>query len=373
MRKWAVGLAIGLTLAACGGSSTAQTRHPSPSPSPSKSRSPSPVATPGSTPTTSPVISGPLGILSTYGGSSPTYVVSLIGPDGKVTAASAAVTVPANVTCGDTAGGVVPQPISASNTRVYYMDAGGVVRFLTPNGDSGRATSVPTGASTRSMFSVSPDDTRIVVIVEQFKTGGASTRMYIEDLNGGGNHIELYTESGSYGLWPIGWHGSMVVVAKVPTCTQGGGPACCGPIEYHVVDASTAVRSVTMGSSTCQVFVGYPVPAGGVCSTSAQINVLDWAGNTTRSYSASGQWLAYLSPSGSQVAQVTFGASTDTLILGADRVFKGLQACGWIDDTHLLAGGDLQHQARVADVTTGMLAPTAALGACAGRLPGGLG
>ena len=300
--------------------------------------------------------------------SSGTYTISLVDPGGKVTATSSPVAVPPSLTCGETAAAITPQPISASNTRAYYADANGVVRFLTPSGDSGRATTVPTGPSTRSSFSVSPDDTRIAVVVEQFSSGGASTRLYSEDLNGAGNHVEMFTETGSSGLWPIGWHGSMLVVGKVPTCTQGGGPGCCGPSEFHVVDATTAARSSTVGSSTCPV-LGPPTPAGAICSTSAQINVLNWAGSTLNAFPISGFPSGYLSPNGKLVAEVT---GSDTNVLGMDRVFTGLQACGWIDDTHLLAGGDQQRQAKVGDINSGTLVAVSAQGTCVGRIPGGL-
>ena len=63
------------------------------------------------------------------------------------------------------AAALVPPPVSMSNTRVYYMDAQGVVRYLAPNGDAGRATTVPIGPARRAMFAVSPDDQRIAVIV----------------------------------------------------------------------------------------------------------------------------------------------------------------------------------------------------------------
>lgn len=39
---------------------------------------------------------------------------------------------------------------------------------------------------------------------------------------------------------------------------------------------------------------------------------------------------------------------------------------------HLLRGGDTQSQARVGNLITGALVPVAAIGDCAGRIPGGL-
>jgi hypothetical protein len=306
------------------------------------------------------------------------YTVSLVGIDGRVVASQQAST-PGTVSCANAAAAVVPMPVSTSNTRVYFMDAQGVVRFLAPNGDTGRATTVPIGASQRSMFAVSPDDQRIAVIVDDFTSSGATTRLYVEDLNGGGNHVDTFSESGAYTLWPTGWHGTNnLVVAKVPACTQGGGPFCCGPQELHVVDPKTAVRRFTIGGSTC-VLAGPPSPIGAVCEDTTAFgwaNVLDWTGATTRTYQLfKGSSPAYISPNGSYVAFV-FGSDTE-VNHGNDpgsRILAGMPACGWIDETHVLIGdapGQAQ-QASVADVTTGNATPVSAQGDCAGRIPGGL-
>src|SRR2546430_16261758 len=116
---------------------------------------------------------------------------------------------PARVGCANAAAALVSLPVRASNSRASFMDAQGVIRFLAPNGDTGRATSVPAPtASRRSMFAVSPDDQRIAVIVDDFTSAGAATRLYVEDLNGGGNHLDLVSQSGAYTLWPVGWHGT---------------------------------------------------------------------------------------------------------------------------------------------------------------------
>jgi hypothetical protein len=250
------------------------------------------------------------------------------------------------------------------------MDAQGVVRYLAPNGDAGRATTVPTGPARRAMFAVSPDDQRIAVIVDDFDATGALTTLYIEDLNGGGHHLNLYSQTGAYTLWPTGWHGTNnLVLAKVPSCTQGGGPFCCTPQEFHVVDPASAVRRFTVGDPTCKL-AGPPSPAGVVCEAGdVQANVLTWTGTTTRSFSIQGPTTAQLSPNGSLVA---IEPSGDTIIQETSRTLAGMQACGWIDDTHVLSGGDAQHQPRVGDVTNGNAVAVAAQGDCAGRLPGGL-
>ncbi|TAN34404.1 hypothetical protein EPN29_03310 [bacterium] len=296
------------------------------------------------------------------------YTVSLVGVDGKVVA-SAQASSPATVSCGDAAAAVLPLPVSTSNSRAYFLDAQGAVRFLAPGGDTGRATTVPAGAARRSMFAVSPNDSRIAVVVNDYTSSGASTRLYVEDLRGGGHHVDIFSESGVYTLWPAGWHGTNnLVVAKVPACTQGGGPFCCGPQELHVIDPATAVRRFTLGSPTCKI-AGPPSAAGAVCETDAQADVVNWTATTTRAFAIPGPAFAYISPNGDQVALV---GGADTTIQESNRTLAGLQACGWIDDTHVFSGGDAQHQPRVGNVTTGGVVPVAAQGQCGGRLPGGL-
>jgi hypothetical protein len=301
------------------------------------------------------------------------YTVSIVGVDGKV-AASAQPTSPVGVSCANAAAAVVPLPVSTSNSRVYFMDRTGAVRYLSPNGVTGQATTVPAGTATRrSMFAVSPDDQRIAVVVGDFTTSGASTRLYVEDLNGGANHVDLFSQSGAYTLWPVGWHGvNNLVVAKVPSCTQGGGPFSAGPQELHVIDPATATRRFTLGSSGSCVIAGSPSPAGVVCESTPNFNqgtVLNWTAGTVRTLALNGPAFAYLNPSGGMVAMVDNNGTEFTI--GAAAI-SGMFACSWIDDTHILAGGDTQHQPRVADVISGKVVPVAAQGDCGGRLPGGL-
>jgi hypothetical protein len=299
------------------------------------------------------------------------YTVSLIAADGHV-AASAQASLPPATTCANAAAGVVPQPVSASNSRLYFMDAQGVIRFLAPNGDTGRATTVPAGTgSRRSTFAVSPDDQRIAVVVIDFTSAGATTRLYVEDLNGGGNHIEPFSQSGAYTLWPTGWHGTNnLVLAKVPACTQGGGFGCCGPQELHVVDPVTATHRFTIGGSGC-VISGPPTPAGASCETGTSIaSVYSWTAGLLRTYPIPGVGMGpiYLSPNGQHLA---LSANTGQTTVEAAKTLN-MTACGWIDDAHVLAGGDAQQQPRVGDINSGNIVPVAALGDCAGRLPGGL-
>lgn len=365
-------LAVVATMACTvGGTPKVAGHSPSPtSASPSSQASGSPAGSPTSSPQP---VTGSYGVLVKPADAG-SYAVSIVGIDGKV-AASAQASSPANVSCANAAAAVVPLPVSTSNSRVYFMDVQGVVHFLAPNGDTGRATTVPAGnASRRSMFAVSPDDQRIAVIVVDFTSNGASTRLYAEDLNGSGNHLDLFSETGAYSLWPTGWHGlNNLVLAKVPSCTQGGGPFCCGPLEYHVVDPATAVRRFTIGSmSTCRV-AGSPSPSGVVCEDTAtftKATVLDWTSNTIRSVSISGATPAYLSPGGAQVGLANNGQTT--IAITGSTFSIGLEACEWIDETHLLSAGSPQKQAAIARVPDGGMVPVPALGDCGGRLPGGL-
>ena len=371
-RATALGLLALLVAGACTVPGTGSAKAPSPAASSSRTSSPSATASavPSQSPSPAPV-AGSYGVLvSPLSNSS--YTVSLVGIDGRVVASQVAST-PGTVTCAGTAAAVVPPPVSTSNTRVYFMDALGVVRYLAPNGDAGQTITLPIGPARRSLFAVSPDDSLMAVVVVDFAQGGATTNLYMYQLQPAGSKPLLFQQSGAYTLWPTGWHGATsLVLAKAPACTQGGGPFCCGPQEFHVVDPHTAVRRFTVGSAGC-VIAGAPSPAGAVCEDTAtfgQLNVLDWTGAPSHQYPISGATPAYLSPDGALVAVVAFGAPITTLV--PTNAAATLAACAWIDSTHLLSGGDAQHQPSVANITNGQVVPVAALGDCAGRIPGGL-
>jgi hypothetical protein len=354
-----------MLLGACGGTGSGS----APSPSSSTEAVSSPQAS--SSPDASPLPSeGAYAVLTTPT-SEPTYVVSLVGFEGKV-AARAQASSPGKVTCGSAGGALVPPPVSTSNSRVYFTDAQGVVRFLTPAGSTGKATTVPVGSQRRSTFAVSPDDKRIAVVVSDFSSSGAATSLYVEDLSGGTHHKVIFTETGAFGIWPMGWHGADLVVAKVPACTQGGSTFCCGPQELHVVDAATADRRFTLGGPTC-VIAGSPSAGGAICESDAQASVLDWSGVATRSFSIQGLTPAYLSPNSNQAALDKGNPSNfvDTVVEGSNRTFSNFQACGWIDSTRVI-GTDRLGQPHVGDWVTGAVVSVVAQGLCAGRIPGAL-
>jgi hypothetical protein len=340
----------------------------SPSPTASSARTSSPSTSPSQSPSPAPV-TGAFGVLVSSLSSS-SYTVSLVGIDGRVIASAIANT-PGTVTCANAAASVVPPPVSNSNSRVYFMDALGVVRYLSPSGDTGQAITLPIGPARRSLFAVSPDDTLMAVVVIDFTAGGATTKLYMYQLQTGGSQVLLFSQSGAYTLWPTGWHGiNNLVLAKVPACTQGGGFGCCGPQEFHVVDPTTAVRRFLIGGSDC-IISGPPSPGGVSCETSASTDlVYSWTNLLLRTYPVPGVGMGpiYLSPNGQHLALST--NVNEATVEGFPTLSMGV--CGWIDDTHILAGGDAQQQPRVGDVTSGQMVPVAAQGDCAGRIPGGL-
>jgi hypothetical protein len=316
-------------------------------------------------------VTGAFGVLYSNQGSS-NYTVTIVAIDGQV-AASASASTPPLPSCASAAAALVSPPLSMSNSRVYFMDGQGVVRYLGPSGDTGRATTVPApSTSKRAMFAVSPDDQRIAVVVDDFTSSGAATRLYVEDLNGGGNHVDLFSETGAFTIWPVGWHGTNnLVLAKVASCTQGGGPFCCGPLELHVVDPATAERRFTLGGSGC-VVAGPPSPAGIVCEDAAgftSAKEINWTGGTFDTFPIQSAAPSFLAPDGVHAALVVNG---QTRMVPVTIRYMDMQACGWIDGRHLIAGGDLQQQPRVGDVIAGTTVPVAAQGDCAGRLPGSL-
>ena len=368
--SWRAAALVALAVFSAGACSLPGSTAKSPSPAASASRTSSPSPSPSTSQSPPPApVTGAFGVLvSSLSGSS--YTVSLVGIDGRVIASAIANT-PSTVTCANAAAGIVPPPVSTSDTRVYFMDALGVVRYLSPNGDTGQAITLPIGPARRSLFAVSPDDTLMAVVVLDFTASGATTKLYMYQLQSGGSQNLLFSQSGAYALWPTGWHGlNNLVVAKVPACTQGGGFGCCGPQELHVVDPATAVRRFLIGGSGC-VISGPPSPGRVSCENSTGTDtVYSWTNLQLRTYPIPGVGMGpiYLSPNGQHLALST--NVNEATVEGAQTLSMGV--CGWIDDTHILAGGDTQQQPRVGDTTSGHVVPVAAQGDCAGRIPGGL-
>jgi hypothetical protein len=320
-------------------------------------------------------------------------MLELVKPDATIAATVAMA--PSSVQFCSSAhdGAVQPPAVSASNDEVYFRDGDTKISEVVPPGSAADVTTVPGGTTTVSFFSVSPDDLRIAVLVEDLS--GATTiglRLYVEDLRGGGHHADIYTASTPKGkagstLWPMGWHQGALVLAVVPACTFE--PAGLAPSEWHVASASNASRIATIRANNCTLSY-WPSAAGVGCSDANGVTTLfDWTGKilsvTGPGSTGSGYSQTSISPAGNSILFATGAGpgapppATGIVQLGPGpyATVPGHAACIWVDEDHLLAPdaviqfpaetpGNLQVTATVAP-----LAATAS-GICAGRFPGGL-
>lgn len=376
MRRCAFLLASACLMLACGGSSGSNASprpSGSPSPSPSAATSPSPAP-----------ISGVYGLILSAG------TLQLIKPDGSV-AATAPVAAPTARYCStqqDALNGA--PPVSASNDQVYFRDGDTKIRKLAPPAGAVDVTTVPGGSNTVSFFSVSPDDQRIAVLVEDL--AGATTiglRLYVEDLVGGGHHVDIYSTSTPKGktgttLWPMGWHQGALVLAVVPACIFEA--VGLQPAEWHLSNAATGGRLATIRGTNC-VLSTWPSAAGVGCVDPQGVTTLyDWAGKvvsvTGPGIQGAGSTTS-LSPTGQSIffsTGITLGGSTPTTRIvqlgpGPFATLQGHAACGWIDEDHLLAGDAvIQFPAETPGnvQVTATATPLEASGQCAGRFPGSL-
>jgi hypothetical protein len=233
-----------------------------------------------------------------------------------------------------------------------------------------------------SSFSVSPDDQRIAVVVEDFSSLPAiRLQLYVEDL-GGGNHTVIYTTTldsspkNRANLWPIGWHEGSLVLAVVSACTFQPVP---WPIAWHIVDAGTAIRQVSIGTTTC-LPGWWPSAAGLACFDYAksQANLYDWTGRVTATVATNAGGSPAMSPSAAFLSVTDGGGLGDPSPMtsvykvsgGAPMTFPGAMACLWIDETAMLApGAVIQYPS---GKVVNFPATPGSASRCAGRFPGGL-
>jgi len=365
MRRGATGLMAALLTLSCGGASPGASHSPSPSASASATASSAPISTPSAGPLT-----GVYGLLLSAG------TLYLIKPD-ATEAGSVSVAAPAVQSCGQGMAAVLQPPVSASNDQVYFRDGDTKIRMVVPPASAVDVTTVPGGPNTISFFSVSPDDQRIAVLVEDLSgSTSISLRLYVEDLHGGGHHADIYTTTtpkGSAGAapWPMGWHQGQLVLAVWAACALQHVPY---PNAWHVVDASTANRMAVIGDTSCPPSV-WPSPAGVACfdSVGGKARVYDWAGKVGTTLQTQ-IGVPELSPSGRLLSAGNGGgvgnpAPTNTMI-GIDGsgsvATPGHMGCLWIDDSDVLAPD------AIIAYPSGAATPLAQSGQCAGRFPGGL-
>ncbi len=366
MRRGALCLAIAVLTLACGTGSTSG----GPTSPTRSSSSASAAASPSTSPTANP-LSGSFGLLLSAG------TLFVINPD-ATEAASVTVAAPSVQSCGQGMAAVLQPPVSASDDQVYFRDGDTKIRMVVPPASSLDVTTVPGDANSISFFSVSPDDKRIAVLVEDLSAAAAiKLRLYVEDLHGGGHHADIYTSTitkgkGETTLWPMGWHQGRLVVAVWPACAL---QKVSNPTEWHVVDASTGTRVATIGSVSC-VPDAWPSPAGIACfdsSDGGHVRVSDWTGKLTATLPTN-MSAAELSPSGGLLAEGNGGGtgnlSPKTTMLRIDGsgvvTSPGHMGCIWVDDGHVLAP-----DAMIA-YPSGDATALQQSGQCAGRFPGGL-
>jgi hypothetical protein len=368
--------------AACGAATPSGSHTSSPAVSGSSSVSPS--TQPSGSPVGQP-LSGSYGLLLSAGN------LELIKPDATVAATVPVANASAQYCSQQHDGIVAPSPVSVSSDQVYFRDGDTKIRMVVPPASAVDVTTVPGNATTISFFSVSPDDQRIAVLVEDVSSGTAiSERLYVEDLHGGSNHVDIYTDSvpkdkRGTTLWPMGWHNGALVLALVPVCTFE--PAGLTPTEWHVANAATAVRTATIRANNCTLSF-FPSPAGvGCINAQGATTLYDWTGKSTGVTGPATQSTSYtltgVSPAGQSaffsVAGGIGAPAPETQIQqlgpGPYATVQGYSACLWIDEDHLLApDAVIQFPAE----TPGNLRVTATAtalpqsGACAGRFPGSL-
>ena len=221
------------------------------------------------------------------GGSS--YDISLVGFDGHVATRAHA---QRRSVIADAA--ELPY-VSASNSRVYYLDGDRDVHFLKADRTSGMATTIPGGATVHAVFAVTPADSRIAVALLDYATNPVQLTLYVEDL-GGAHHAVVFTSNNHY-VWPAGWHAVQLVVAylgpgavpfnsKIVNYSSRDlaqypyGPNPYGGINYHVINPVTAQREAIISGGGAS---GLPTKAG---TAVVQGDADDW----------NGRWINWNSP-----------------------------------------------------------------------------
>jgi hypothetical protein len=312
----------------------------------------------------------------------PNYTVSLVGTDGRVAAAS---TLPRRTV------GVQIGSLSTSATTLYYLVGDGEIRFLRPDGYKGVTKRIALSPHEVVAFAVSPDDRRIAVSVLDFTRYPVSARLFVEDLHGSANHVELYP-SRQVLEWPVGWHnGSVVMAVMLNVKLQNPSEGFLRGDSYYVTDPQSGARIRVLCEGG---YGGYPEsPAGTVCQQFPNASVVSWDG-ASRPLPKVGLCAAVgpLSPAGVIATRTRStpdggcGAGEAVFRINADGTQDSRPVAsyswpeGWIDSNHLVVIPDTPLGAPpgyvsvrlVVDVTTGAPARIQAPGFFATTLPGGL-
>ena len=260
---------------------------------------------------------------------------------------------------------------SESSTRLYFLTAAAEVRSLTPDGRESPATSIQLTDIQEAGFAVSPDDRRIAVSIFSYTTNAPDAaylgmRLYVEDLAGGGNHVDIFT-SPTLAEYPIGWvGGNLVVAVSAPHCCIGPDANPYGADSYHVVDPATGRRLASICSSGAIPW-GPVEPAGAMCGPQTFVR---WTGAKFLPPAAvpdPGPYRAALSPDGTEVL---VGGSPIRVLRGSADFRLDLNgfAMGWVDGVNVvIATADNTYW--MLDARTGVGAQTTGETAYLGTLP----
>ncbi len=298
------------------------------------------------TPSASPSAPAAQGVLVDLLDSPTVYVITIVTADGGIVKQlEAHQRTPITMAAGHA---ITLPYVSTSLSSLYYLDGDSTVRSRRPDGTSGAVTELEVGAGMEAAFAVTPDDTRIAVSVLDFNVTPVRVTLYTDAVGGGNRHV-IFESTSDY-VWPVAWHGGLLVLGHAyGPFEEDIGKAAPGrdnpysAISYHVVDPANANRVVLMGSCTVS---GPLSPAGSGCIQGGSI---DWNGDTAPwsttdwgSISAA----AALSPDGEWIAAARPGAENEMAIwrradgLVANYVGGpgGLDWAGWLDDETIVVG-----------------------------------
>jgi len=287
-----------------------------------------------------------------YGSGMGGQSLALIGSDGRLHGQVSQL--------GRFGGDVVPPFASTTNDAVYYLNGNGLMR-LQPGGTPVHIRDLPGSSSVRVAFAVSPDDKRIAIATLTSATTSSSPspnvpkylgmKLFVEDLDGS-NHVDVFSST-TVAEWPVGWHGSELVIAVGAGLYGFGGSLT--PYPYfafdgiHVADTATGRRTATL----CAGFpaVGLATSKGILCAkasglgpttiTPVAMALSDWSGNETDL----GVSCIYggLQPAGDDIACDTNGGGFVVSPDGAQRPFPTpstgpdpYHLVCWVGHDHLL-------------------------------------
>ena len=323
-------------------------------------------------------VTAPYGVVVTglFGSAlqSPTYTVALIGADGRTAASATA----ARVRIGPEI-----STVSASLSRLYFLDGPTRLRYLTPDGMTATVRDLKAGDGERIAFAVSPDDLRIAVAVIDVAAPTISVRLYVEDLGGGGHRDLLSSQSRV--MWPVGWRGVQVVLGtredRCPVCDTFYFPS-----GYVVLDPST-------GSTVVEVCTGgtpndltrNATAAGVLCVKNrgpqngfkVDTVVVGWDGSERVVPMSCWAQGGALSPNGELIADIEYRPCMEGHLRILDRGGRSAappgfpeegRPGGWIDDRHLVYRAT-NDRLMVVDIGTAKVTPVEAEGTFVANLP----